>query len=300
MELWIPITIAAAFSQNLRFMLQKHLKSTKLSVAGATFSRFFYSAPIIALIAIAYMQIRGLEFPQIPPRFWAYVVFGGLGQIIGTMCVVALFSQRNFAVGLTFKKTEIIQAALVGFIVLGEGLSGWGLFAIAVGFVGLILLADAPGSTGPLLHRIMNKAAGLGLLSGVAFAISAVSYRGAILSLGVEDTFFRANLTLAVVTAYQSVVMLIWLALREKGEIGRVVAAWRVASLVGIASMIGSLCWFTAFGLQTAAYVKGLGQIEILFGALASYFFYKERSSWREILGICILLVSILLLILAL
>jgi len=25
MELWIPITIAAAFSQNLRFMLQKHL-----------------------------------------------------------------------------------------------------------------------------------------------------------------------------------------------------------------------------------------------------------------------------------
>jgi drug/metabolite transporter (DMT)-like permease len=298
MELWIPVTIAAAFSQNLRFMLQKHLKSTRLSVAGATFARFLYSAPLVALIVVVYMRVRGFDLPPVQPVFWTYVVIGGLGQIIGTMCVVALFSQRNFAVGLTFKNTEVILSALVGFIVLGEGLSPWGVLAIVIGFVGLILLSDAPGNSGPLLRRIFNPAAGLGLLSGLSFAVSAVAYRGGVLALGDGDTFLRANLTLAVVTAFQSVVLAVWLLARERGQITRVLAAWRVAGLMGIMSMIGSLCWFTAFALQTVAYVKGLGQVELLFGALASYFYFKERSTWREVTGIVILLVSILLLVL--
>ena len=50
MELWIPITIAAAFSQNLRFMLQKHLKATGLSTGGATFARFLFAAPLAAAL----------------------------------------------------------------------------------------------------------------------------------------------------------------------------------------------------------------------------------------------------------
>ena len=298
MEAWIYITIAAAFSQNLRFMLQKHLKSTHLSTAGATFARFLYSAPLIAVMVLVYMQWRGVNVPMISPVFWAYVVFGGLGQISGTMCVVALFAERNFAVGLTFKNTEVILAAVVGFIVLGEGLSAWGIVAILIGFVGLILLSDAPNSSGPLLRRITNRAAGLGLLAGLSFAISAVAYRGAVLAVASDDVFLQANLTLAVVTAFQTGVLALWLWARQSGEIGRVVAAWRVAGTMGIMSMIGSLCWFTAFALQTAAYVKGLGQVELLFGAVASYFYYHERSTRREVAGIVILLLSILMLVL--
>jgi len=299
MELWIPITIAAAFSQNLRFMLQKHLKSTRLSVAGATFARFLYSAPLIALIAVIYMQMKGATLPAAQPVFWVYVVVGGLSQIIGTMCIVALFSQRNFAVGMTFQKTEVIMSAIVGYIILGEALSGWGILAILVGFIGLILLSDAPGSSGSQVRRLFNLASGLGILSGVSFAFSAVSYRGAVLALATDDTFLRANLTLAVVTAFQTTVMALWLWQRETGQLTKVLGAWRVAAIMGVSSMIGSLCWFTAFALQTVAYVKGLGQIELLFGAVASYFYYKERSTRREISGMIVLLSSILLLILA-
>ncbi len=298
MDTWIYITIAAAFAQNLRFMLQKNLKSTHLSTAGATFARFLYSAPIVALIVVIYMQIRGLDLPVVQPVFWTYVVTGGLGQIVGTLCVVALFSERNFAVGLTFKNTEVILAAVVGLIVLGEGLSSWGVVAIVIGFVGLILLSDTPDSTGPLIKRIFNRAAGLGVLAGLAFAISAVSYRGGVLALDTQDAFFRANLTLAVVTAFQTGVLALWLWAREHGQIAKVIASWRVAGVMGIMSLVGSLCWFTAFALQSAAYVKGLGQVELLFGAAASYFYYNERSTRREVAGIVILLLSILMLVL--
>ena len=41
MELWIPITIAAAFLQNVRSTLQKYLKG-RIGTTGATFVRFGY------------------------------------------------------------------------------------------------------------------------------------------------------------------------------------------------------------------------------------------------------------------
>lgn len=298
MSLWIPVTIFAAFAQNLRFMLQKHLKSTKLSTAGATFARFLYSFPLVALIVVGYLSMTGQEVPSVNGRFAVFAITGGLAQILATMCVVALFAERNFAVGITFKKTETLQTALVGWIILGEGISTYGLVAILVGFVGIVLLSDPPEGQAAGWKRFFNKASGLGLLSGVLFACSATGYRGATLSLGLEDVFLRAAFTLSWVTVGQAAAMAIWLALREPGELSRVLRSWRVAGLVGVFSMFGSLGWFVAFTLQTAAYVKALGQIELLFSFMATVFIFKEKTSARELVAMGFLTASILLLVL--
>ncbi|MEX5727161.1 drug/metabolite transporter (DMT)-like permease [Rhodovulum iodosum] len=301
MAAWIPITLFAAFVQNLRFMLQKHLKATRLSTGGATFARFIYSAPLVALIAAGYGMSTGQAWPAVPGRFWAFALAGGLAQIVATMCVVALFSRRNFAVGITFKKTEVLQTALMGFLVLGEAVSPAGLVAILIGFVAVLLLSDVRVPGGPAgLSRFFNPAAGLGLASGVLFAVSATGYRGASLALGPGDPFFRAALTLAVVTAAQSLAMLAWLKWREPGEIARVFVHWRIAGLVGLTSMLGSLGWFTAFTLQKAAYVKALGQVELIFSFLAATFWFRETTTGRELVAMGLLSLSILILILAL
>ena len=59
MEPWILITIGAAAAQSLRFMLQKRLTGMALSTAGATFARFIYSSPLIAIIAILAITFAG-------------------------------------------------------------------------------------------------------------------------------------------------------------------------------------------------------------------------------------------------
>ena len=297
MDLWIPITIAAAFSQNLRFMLQKHLKATGLSTGGATFARFLFAAPLAAGLLLALGLANGWAVPQVSGRFFMFAAFGGIAQILGTMLVVALFSQRNFAVGITFKKTETIQTAMIGAIVLGEGIAGYGMFAIVIGLVGVVLLSDPPEQVGGW-QRYFNKAAGIGLASGALFGVSAIGYRGAALSLGEGHFLLRSVFTLMCVTTFQTVIMAIWLALREAGEIGKVIRHWRVTALVGLTGMIGSLGWFTAFTLQNAAYVKALGQVELIFSFLASYFIFKERSTPREILGILMVVLSIVVLVL--
>jgi len=110
----------------------------------------------------------------------------------------------------------------------------------------------------------------------------------------------RAGYTLAIVTAAQTAVMALWLRGREPGQMRAVVAAWRIAALVGLASMVGSFCWFMAFTLQNAAYVNALGQVELLFSLVASVVVFRERISRREGLGMALLTCSILVLILAL
>ncbi len=299
MDAWIPVTLLAAFAQTARFGLQKQLKATRLSTGGATFARFIYSSPLIVVGMLAYAALSNQTVPTIPPIFWAYALAGGATQIIATMCVVALFAHRNFAVGITFKKTEVLMAVFVGLVVLGEGVTWLGFGAILIGLAGVLLLSDPPGvSSEPWHKRIMNRAAGLGLLSGVLFACSGVGYRGASLSLETGDVFLRATLTLACVTTAQTIAMAIWLRLRDSGEITRVLAAWRTAGLVGVTSMIGSTCWFVAFTLQTVAYVKALGQIELLFSMALTVLFFKEKISARELQGGGLLIASVLVLIL--
>ncbi len=299
MSLWIPVTIAAAAFQTVRFMLQKSLSSVKLSAAGATFARFAYSIPIALLALVIALLVTGFDIPALTPRFWLFAVIGGTSQILATICVVALFKQRNFAVGITFKKTEVIQTAIVGFLILGDQVSAGALGAIVLGLVAVLVLSKSPGGDGAWWQHLTNRASRLGLGSGVLFAFSSVTYRGASLELGDVDAWFRALVTLAAVVTFQFLSMGLWLLWRDRAELRAVWETRRTGVFVGLTSICGSFCWFLAFTLQNAAYVKALGQVELILSLLASILFFRETITRREIAGITLLGLSILALVLA-
>jgi drug/metabolite transporter (DMT)-like permease len=294
MSLWISISVAAAVFQTLRFMLQKVMAKQTLSATGATFARFLYSAPIIVVLTTLYLNQTGQAWPDLSPQFWMYAATGGLAQVLATVCVVLVFKSRNFAVGITFKKTEVILAVLVGIVVLGDQVSWQGLGAIVLGLVGVLLLSSPAQIEAWNWRMMFNRATGLGILSGALFAVSAVTYRGASLQLDMTDHWGRAGVTLTVVTSMQLTGMAIYLFSRERGEISAVWQARRVAGWIGILSMAGSFCWFTAFTLQNAAYVKAVGQIELIFSLLVTVLFFKEKISFREWIGVAVLGMSVL------
>ena len=185
--------------------------------------------------------------------------------------------------------------ALFSAVFLGEAVSGAGFAAILVGVAGVLLLSLPVGGSaagGGL------RAPALGLAAGALFGFSAIGYRAASLALPAGDTLERAAVTLAAVTCFQTLAMLPWLRLRSPGEIGRVLARWRITGLVGVTGMLGSLGWFVAFTLQNAAYVRAVGQVELVFSALVSWLAFRERASRRELAGIELLGVSIVLLVL--
>ena len=299
MELWVPVTLAAAFMQNLRSALQKHLKGS-LGTSGATFCRFVYAVPL----ALAYVALLGegfgFEWPEANPRFALFAMVGGLTQITATALLVYLFSLRNFAVGTTYSKTETVQAAVFGFVILGEPVSLAAAIAIGISLVGVMLISVA--RTRLTLRNLLlgwtGRAAFIGVLSGTFFGLSAVAYRAASLSLGGEEFLMQAAFTLACVVVFQTAVMAAWIRLREPGELTRVIGHWRVASLVGVSGMLGSAAWFTAMTLENAAYVRAVGQVELVFTFIASYFFFRERSTALELVGIVLIVVGIVILLL--
>ena len=103
-----------------------------------------------------------------------------------------------------------------------------------------------------------------------------------------------------MVVSLQCLMMMLWLGWRDREELARVWAARRMAIWVGLTSMGGSFCWFWAFSMQNAAYVKALGQVELVLSILATVLFFKEKISKREIMGMALLVLSILALVLAL
>ena len=80
-ELWVPITIAAAFLQNLRSALQKYLTG-RLSTAGATYVRFFYAWPFALLYCWSLKVFGGYAWPEPNPSFFVYIVLGAVTQIL--------------------------------------------------------------------------------------------------------------------------------------------------------------------------------------------------------------------------
>lgn len=299
-ELWIPITIGAAFLQNARSAVQKHLKG-RLSTTGATFVRFGYGMPV----AIVYVMILhfgiGLPWPEPNAMFGLYVVVGGLTQILATALLVYLFGFRNFAVGTAYSKTEAVQAAIFGFVILGDPLSMGAGTAILIGLVGVVLISVARTtlSTKSLLEATFSRTAAIGLLSGAFFGLSAVGYRAASLSLGGNSETFmmQAGYSLMWATMFQTAIMLAYMQWKEPGQIMAVARAWKPASMVGLAGVLGSVCWFTAMTIQSVAYVRSLGQIELLFTFASSYFIFKERPNKPETIGVILIAIGIIVLL---
>ncbi|MEM6739687.1 MAG: DMT family transporter [Pseudomonadota bacterium] len=295
MESWIVAAITAAFFQTLRFAIQKRLTNPApsgagLSAVGATWVRFLYSAPILAAALGIWLAASGTSVPTLTPAFWGYAFIGGVAQILATVCVVALFAYRAFAVGLTFKKSEVLQTALLGWIVLGDAVSRAGFAALVAGFVALTLLS-APPKGAPWGEGL--RATGLGLASGAFFAVAGVGYRGATLEID-APVALQAAVALACVTTMQTVLMAAWLGWRDRAEAVRVLSAWRAGLLAGLLSLGGSLAWFIAFAQQNAAYVFALGQIELVFGLVLGRVFFGERPSQRELWGMALLVASII------
>lgn len=292
--LWIPITIAAAALQTARNAFQRSLTGA-LSPLGATYTRFLFGFPFAVLYAACVFAATGTPVPVPPAAFFAWVTLGGVAQIVGTALLLLLFQLRSFATGIAFSKSEILQAALFGMLALGDRVSLPAALAIAVATLGLVLLARGAGLS--LGASLLGRPMWLGLGTGAAFAIAAVAFRAASLSLREPSFVTAAALTLVATTGLQSLLMTLYLRAREPGQVGAVLRAWRLSLLPGASGAAASACWFSAMTLEIAAYVRMLGLVEVLFGFGVSMLGLRERPSGRELLGSALLVVAIVALL---
>ena len=300
MPLWIPLTIAAAFLQNLRSTLQKHLTG-ELSATAATYVRFSFGLPVAALYLWVLQAATGAGLPDPNGAFLVYAALGGLAQIVGTVLLVALFAYRNFAVGTAYSKTETLQTALFGIVLLGDHLTVGAAAAILISLAGVLAISTAKLAVSPrrLLTSLLERSALMGIGSGACYGIAAVCYRAASLSLGREDFLMPAAFTLVTVLFIQTIAMSAWIGWSAPAQFAATLRQWKVSLLVGIAGALASVGWFTAMTLENAAYVRALGQIELVFTFASSVFLFKEKTNATELTGIALVIGGLLILLFA-
>ena len=298
MDLWIPLTIAAAGVQAARTSLQKHL-TVRLTVYGATFARFFFGLPMVLAGLAVLISLTGQSVPDPNAVFIGYAWAGGIVQFLGNALLLHLLGLSTFTVGTAYTKTEVIQTVGVSYVVLDEQVEPGGFLGILIAFLGVILMATGRAglSFRSLAEALKHKPALYGLCVGAFYAIAAVFYRAAALSLDQGDFLLRAITTLAWVTVAQAAVMAVWLRWRSPGMISQVVRAWPIGVWVGFTGIVASALWYSAFTLQNAAYVMALGQVELVFTYVASRFLFHERMTVYEAIGVCATALGILVVV---
>jgi drug/metabolite transporter (DMT)-like permease len=298
MELWIPLTIGAAFFQNIRSALQKHL-SGKISTLGAAYVRFIYALPIALIYLYGLAAYMDAPLPDINSKFLLFSFLGGICQIMFTVFLLWLFSFRNFAVGTTLSKLETVMVAIFGLLLLSDTLTSTVVIAIAVSALGLIILSIGQSklSVANALAGLWQKSTLIGLSCAAWLGLSVVLFRAASLSLQLDQFLMAAAFTLLIVLALQTLIMGVLLAVRDYEEFKKVFIYWRPACAVGISGGLASIGWFSAFTLQNASYVRALGQIELVFTFVLTVFLFREKVSRAEIIGIVLIMGSIILLL---
>ena len=294
-EIWIPITIIAAFSQNLRSIFQKKLQEN-LSNIGATYVRFAYGLPfvIIYFFIVNNFSEDYLSINEINLEFMLYCTIGGVSQIIATFLLLKIFVTSNFAVGTVYSKTEPIQAAFFGFILLHEMITLIGFLGILIGLVGIIITAFSKINK---RYSLFSSTVLLGLLSGTLFGLSAVMFRGASHSLYTYNFLLSSAFTLLIAISIQTIILTFYIYFTDIKQFYLIVVNWKQSVIVGLFGAVASLCWFYAMSIQNVAYVRALGQIELIFTIFASIFYFKEKFKFTELLGIVITLIGILIIL---
>jgi len=295
--LWIPLTVGAAALQCLRSAVQKRLTG-RLSTTGATLTRFLYGWPFALLYVLLLLALQH-AWPVLTWGFLAWLIVGSLSQTLATQLLLSVLQFRNFAVGIAYTKTEVVQAAVFGLVFLGDAVSWTGAVAIAMGTAG-IMLFSLQKSANPWRDALVGwtqRPALLGLVSAALFGLSAVAFRGASLNLEATTPFMSAAFALCASAILQSLMLLAYLKWREPGQIAAVWQARGVAIYAGVTGILASAGWFTAFTLQQVAYVRTLGLIEMIFTYLIARWGFREPPSRVEILGIALLTIAIALML---
>ncbi|MEM9059133.1 MAG: EamA family transporter [Pseudomonadota bacterium] len=301
MELiWIAIAMIAGLMQAVRTAAQKSLNA-RLSTWMTTYVRSLFGLPVMLVYLWVVCQAEGLGAPDIPALYLFHCAMAAATQVVATYLLIVLFRLSNFAVGTMLTKTDIMQAALIGSVLFSEVISFTGWIAIALTFVGVILMSA--GKTGRalrggVLSAVFSRATLIGLTTGFLFCLSYLFLREASLVLEQDSTIWRGAWSVVFVTSMQVVALGLWLAASERGEFSKLSSVMRPCMFIGLTSAIGSIGWFTAMAMQNASYVKAVGQTEVIFTVLLSTLYFRERISVQEFVGIATIVAAIMLFVL--
>jgi drug/metabolite transporter (DMT)-like permease len=291
--LWIPFTVIAALGQVGRNAMQRQLTGP-LGTWGATNIRFLFGFPFSLVFLAVVLTATGDQVPWPSAAFWPWLLLGALSQIVATGLMLLAMNNRSFVVTTAYLKTESIQTAIFGFVFLGDHLTALKVVAILIATIGVVVTALRPGGEKNFADV---KPTILGLVAAAAFALSAIGFRGAIITVAGVSFVTAASYTLVFGLFVQTLVLTVYLLARAPDVLRKILGLWKPSMLAGFTGAFASQFWFLAFALTAAANVRTLALVEVLFAQGVAYYSFRQPLSGRELSGIALIVIGVALLV---
>ena len=285
---WIAFTLLAAFSQSWRNAFQSKLSGT-MSVAGVTLARFIWAGPIALIYLYTLYQWKPVSAPDFSGEFVFYIVAAAIMQILATGLMVMLFKLENYAIGAGLAKCEAPVSAVLSVLFFGTALTLTGWIGVLIGTLGVLIMSSASG-----WRSLSPKVFLLGMACSTAFALTSLWVREASLSIGLPFPH-SAAWVLFLVISLPTVIICTYLFFRERDTLRLIFKKSKLVVMTSVASVIGSLGWFSAMSLQAVPYVKTLGQVEVIFMVLISYFWLGQSIARKDIVALILLSIAAVL-----
>jgi drug/metabolite transporter (DMT)-like permease len=240
--------------------------------------------------------VARLPVPMPGARFLVFTVAGGVAQILATALLLAAMRRGSFSVATALSKTEAVQIAVFGLVILGDHLTPLRATAIGIATLGVGLTALKPGEkwTSASLRPAL-----LGIAAGGGFALAAVGFRGGILALGEAPYWLRATTTLVWGLGIQALLLGAWMLLMARAALFASFRMWRQSLLAGFFGAFASQFWFLGFSLTAAANVRTLALVEVLFAQAVGHHVMRQRTSRRELMGMGLIVAGVGVLLVA-
>ena len=294
--LWVPVVIFAALAQTVRNSAQRSL-TQELGTLSATLVRFLYGLPFAAIwLWLLYeLPSQTPAIPHMSGAYFAWIALGAFFQVAATAALLLAMKERNFAVAITLSKTEVLQVALFAAIFLHELPSGWALFAMVLATAGVFMLSLPPRGQLLSLSAWFSKSAIYGLVCGACFAIATIGYRGAAIELNAQTPWLSGAWGVLIAQAMQTLGLGAWVQFKTERGLAPLFRAWKMSTIAGSMGAAASLAWFTAYAMQSAASVRTLGMVEVVFSYIVSRKVFSESFSRAEKFGIALVLMGLVL-----
>ena len=295
---WVVITVIASLSQLLRSVFQKNIIED-VGILVSAYSRFVFALPFVALLAVLFLGSQDLVLLKtISLKAWFFLISASICQILFTIILIKLFTLRSFAIGIAFSKTEVIQTTLLEMIIIGFILTSHVFLSIVVGFIGMLFMSKQKLIVKAGYDGLFLKQVTLGTLCGIFLGASSVLYKVALDSVTTDFIYKKVIVLSFLALAFQSVIFGSYILSTEgKQKVAVLFSIWKKGLPVGFFGCAATFCWFSAFSLVDATFVRAVGQLEIVFSVLISYLFYKEKTTGLELIGMSLITLSILALL---
>ena len=190
-----------------------------------------------------------------------------LAGVSAMYCFFYVLAHLPLADGMLLKMTAPLFMPLIAWLWLGEKMRRSILLAIAIGFVGVLLVLNPDGE--------FNRVALIGLLGGALASLAKVSLR----RLGRSEPSVRVVFYFSLLSALISLPPMLW-----HWQAPNLVE-WGLYALIGLMGILGQLLLTRGYAIAAAATISPFTYASVLFGASYGYLFWGEVISLQFVAG---------------